>query len=211
MGYILPGGRLSRYGDSLISANTTQTVMAKPLIGNSLVGTQGRIASARSVTAAANISRTAPTFNDPRYTFTTLSIPTDLRTLNGLYRFFDDTDPLVGNAIRLHCEFPLSRISMKTIGDSVIQRHYEDMWERIQMDKLLFDIGLEYWRIGNVFPYGAWNVDDMMWEQFVILNPDYVTVEGTYLNQRPFIKLQPDEHLKKIVTTGQPKFLYEQL
>ena len=50
-----------------------------------------------------------------------------------------------------------------------------------------------------------------MWDQFVILNPDYVTVEGTYLNKKPFIKLQPDEHLKKIVTTGQPKFLFDQL
>ena len=215
MGYILPGARFSRYGDSLINADTQSAMVSvpqvKPISGRSLTGVQGRIASARSVTAAADISRTAPTFNDPRYTFTTLSIPTDLRTLNGLYRFFDDTDPLVGNAIRLHVEFPLSRVSMKDVGDSVIQRHYEDMWERVQMDKLLFDIGLEYWRIGNVFPYGAWNVDDMMWEQFVILNPDYVTVEGTYLNQRPFIKLQPDEHLKKIVTTGQPKFLYDQL
>jgi len=215
MGYILPGGRLARYGDSLINADTqsamTNVPQVSPVMGKSLTGAQGRIASTRSVTAAADISRTAPTFNDPRYTFTTLSIPTDLRTLNGLYRFFDDTDPLVGNAIRLHCEFPLSRISLKEVGDPVIQRHYEDMWERIQMDKLLFDIGLEYWRIGNVFPYGAWNTDDMMWEQFVILNPDYVTVEGTYLNQRPFIKLQPDEHLKKIVTSGQPKFLYDQL
>lgn len=215
MGYMLPGGRFSRYGDSLLDADTRSALSTvphvKPITGRSINGTQGRIASQRSVTAAADITRTAPTFNDPRYTFTTLSIPTDLRTLNGLYRFFDDTDPLVGNAIRLHCEFPLSRVSMKDVGDPVIQHHYEDMWDRIQLDKLLFDIGLEYWRIGNVFPYGAWNVDDMMWEQFVILNPDYVTVEGTYLNQRPFIKLQPDEHLKKIVTTGQPRFLYDQL
>jgi len=215
VGYILPGGRFKRFGDSLVNADTQSTLLTvpavKPISGRSLTGAQSRIATAKSVTAAADISRTAPTFNDPRYTFTTLSIPTDLRTLNGLYRFFDDTDPVVGNAIRLHCEFPLSRVSLRDVGDPIIQRHYEDMWERIQMDKLLFDIALEYWRIGNVFCYGAWNVDDLMWEQFVILNPDYVTVEGTYLNQRPFIKLQPDEHLKKIISTGQPKFLYDQL
>lgn len=212
MGHILPGGRFRRYGETLLNADTQSSLVphVKPLTSRSLTGAQGRMAAARSVTAA-EISRTAPTFNDPRYTFTTLSIPTDLRTLNGLYRFFDDTDPVVGNTIRLHCEFPLSRISLREVGDPVIQHHYEDMWDRIQLDKLLFDIGLEYWRIGNVFPYGAWNVDDMMWDQFVILNPDYVTVEGTYLNQRPFVKLQPDEHLKKIVTTGQPKYLYDQL
>ncbi len=214
MGYIIPGGRISRFGDSLISHTTQQSITTvpsvKPVVTGALTNLQGRIARAKSVTAT-DISRTAPTFNDPRYTFTTLSIPTDLRTLNGLYRFFDDTDPVVGNAIRLHTEFPLSRISMKEVGDPVIQRHFEEMWSRIQMEKLLFDTALEYWRIGNVFPYGAWNTDDLMWDQFVILNPDYVTVEGTFLNQRPLIKLQPDEHLKKIVTTGQPKMLYDQL
>ena len=215
MGYLIPGGRIKRFGDSLVpgSDGIVQVPNVKPSIGGSLINTQGRIAKARSATAAAgaDISRTSPTFNDPRYSFTTLSIPTDLRTLNGLYRFFDDTDPVVGNALRLHTEFPLSRISMKDHADPVIQAHYEDMWNRISMEKLLFDIALEYWRIGNVFPYGAWNVDDMMWDQFVVLNPDYVTVEGTYLNKKPFIKLQPDEHLKKVVTTGQPKFLYDQL
>ena len=213
MGYIIPGGRFHRFGDTLINHNTQSNVIpsTKPIVTNSIGDVQRRIARARSVTAATDISRTAPTFNDPRYTFTTLSIPTDLRTLNGLYRFFDDTDPVVGNSLRLHSEFPLSRVSLKDIGDVVISDHYHDMWNRIQMEKLLFDIALEYWRIGNVFSYGAWNVDDLMWDQFVILNPDYVTVEGTYLNQKPFIKLQPDEHLKRVVTTGQPKFLYDQL
>jgi len=358
MGYLIPGTRFKRYGDSLIPNNSsdgTEIPSVSPVISNTLSSIGGRSAVARSktVTASADISRTAPTFNDPRYSFTTLSIPTDLRTLNGLYRFFDDTDPIVGNALKLHCEFPLSRISLKDHGDPVIQAHYEEMWNRIKVDKLLFDVALEYWRIGNChlpespvltkagykridevkvgdrvltskdtfekvthilpreadeniykiipwkintfkgctgdhpiltdvgwvlakdlkkgdlvrlalppknphdkiqkiedywyaeikeikvtqykgtvydltvenvhdfecgglithncFPYGAWNVSDHMWDQFVILNPDYVTVEGTYLNKRPFIKLQPDEHLKKVVTTGQPKFLYDQL
>jgi len=216
MGYLIPGGRIRRFGDSLVPGAPTDLVQVPrvhPRTGSSLSNAQNRIARARSVTATAtaDISRTAPTFNDPRYSFTTLSIPTDLRTLNGLYRFFDDTDPVVGNCLRLHCEFPLSRVSMKEHADTVIQGHYEEMWSRIKMEKLLFDIALEYWRIGNVFPYGAWNVDDRMWDQFVILNPDYVTVEGTYLNQKPFIKLQPDEHLKKVINTGQPKFLYDQL
>ncbi|MHA1834735.1 MAG: hypothetical protein ACTSV7_12200, partial [Candidatus Baldrarchaeia archaeon] len=214
MGYLIPGGRIRRFGDSLIAGDTAELVKVpsvKPITGSSITNTQSRIARMKSATTAADISRTAPTFNDPRYTFTTLSIPTDLRTLNGLYRFFDDTDPVVGNALRLHVEFPLSRVSMKTHSDPVIQAHFEEMWNRVNMEKLLFDVALEYWRIGNVFPYGAWNVSDMMWDQFVVLNPDYVTVEGTYLNKKPYIKLQPDEHLKKVVTTGQPKFLYDQL
>jgi len=182
----------------------------KPLRGASLDRAQDLQARIRTQ-AAADISRTAPTFNDPRYTFTTLSIPTDIRTLNGLYRFFDDTDPIVGNAIRLHTEFPLAGYAFSDCGDPGIQKHYEEMWDRIHGDQLLFDLGLEYWRIGNVFLFGAWNEIDLMWDQFAILNPDYVTVESTFLNDVPLVKLQPDEHLKRIINTGQPRFLYDKL
>lgn len=217
MGYLIPGGKIKRYGDRLLNVTSADDAQSnirnvpsyKTVRGNSIISAQNAIA--RSKTANADISRTAPTFNDPRYSFTTLSIPTDQRTLNGLYRFFDDTDPVVGNAIRLHAEFPLSRLSMSDCGDPAIQRHFEEMYERINLDKTLFDIAVEYWRVGNVFPFGAWNSDDLMWDQFVVLNPDYVTVEGTFLNERPFIKLQPDEHLRRIVTSGQPKELFDQI
>ena len=101
---MLAGGKFKRFGDSLIPGNdnSVTTPHVTPKIGASLTGTKGRIAQQQRKIAAAtaDISRTAPTFNDPRYSFTTLSIPTDLRTLNGLYRFFDDTDPLVVNIKR---------------------------------------------------------------------------------------------------------------
>jgi len=101
------------------------------------------------VKRAADISRTAPRFYDPRYSHTTLAVPTDERTLHGLYRYYDDTDPVVGNALRLHVEFPLSGVQLLSCGDPGIQRHFEEMWDRIKGQNLLFDIGLEYWRIGN--------------------------------------------------------------
>jgi hypothetical protein len=214
MGYLI-GGRIvntDRYGKSK-NINQNQGLIKvpefQPIRGASLDKAQDF--KARIRTQAADISRTAPTFNDPRYSFTTLSIPTDLRTLNGLYRFFDDTDPIVGNAIRLHTEFPLAGYGFSTCGDPGIQAHFEEMWDRIHGDQLLFDLGLEYWRIGNVFLFGAWNEVDFMWDQFAVLNPDYVTVDSTWLNQKPLIKLQPDEALKRIVSSGQPKFLYNQL
>ena len=212
MSYII-GGRFinaDKYGKSKSGeVSFARLPNLKPVQGNSINKHQDFQARIRA--QAADISRTAPTFNDPRYTFTTLSIPTDIRTLNGLYRFFDDTDPIVGNAIRLHTEFPLSGYKFSDCGDIGIQKHFEEMWDRIHGDQLLFDTGIEYWRIGNIFLFGAWNEVDYMWDQFAILNPDYVTVDTTWLNENPLIKLQPDEALKRIVNTGQPKFLYDQL
>jgi hypothetical protein len=129
-----------------------------------------------------------------------------------MYRFYDDTDPIVGNAIRLHTELPLSRVSLTDCGYPGVQDHFEEMWrDRIQGPQLLFAIGAEYWRIGNVYPFGAWNDQDMMWEKFAILNPDDVMVESTLLATTPLIALNPNDKLREIVRSMRPKFLYDQL
>lgn len=125
MGYLIPGTRFKRYGDSLIpnnSSDTNEVPSVSPVVSNTLSSMGGRsaVAKSRTATASADISRTAPTFNDPRYSFTTLSIPTDLRTLNGLYRFFDDTDPVVGNSLKLHCLPPGALILTSEDRKSVV-------------------------------------------------------------------------------------------
>jgi len=160
---------------------------------------------------ALDITRNAPTFNDPRYTSSTLAIPTDERTLHGLYRFFAETDPIVGAALSIHRELPLAEVKLGQCEDAGVQQHYEEMWDRIGGVKLLGDIVGEYYEIGNVFPFAAFDTDAYMWEQVAILNPDFVKVESTWVNQTPLIKLIPDEALKKVVTTHSPKFIFEQL
>lgn len=158
-----------------------------------------------------DVLRNAPLFNDPRYTSSTLSIPTDNRTLHGLYRFFAETDPIVGAALKLHTELPLADVGLGQCEDSGVQRHFEIMWDNLNGVKLLTDIVAEFYEIGDVFPFGAFNETTYMWDQFTILNPDYVKVDSTWVNQRPLIKLIPDENLKRIVQTRSPKFIYEQL
>jgi len=161
--------------------------------------------------AASDVTRIAPMFNDPRYSSSTLAIPPDNRTLHGLYRFFSETDPIVGAAIKMLAEMPLSDLRLGQCEDTGIQQHFEDMWERINGFKMLSDMSQEYFEIGDVFTFGAWNSADYMWDQFAILNPDYVKVESTWVNQRPLIKLVPDETLRKVVQTKTPRFIYEQL
>ena len=65
--------------------------------------------------------------------------------------------------------------------------------------------------VHNCVPFGAFNEADYMWDQFAILNPDYVKIESTWINQKPLIKLVPDEVLKRIVQTQSPRYIYEQL
>uniref|UniRef100_A0A7C3WLF5 Uncharacterized protein n=1 Tax=Dictyoglomus turgidum TaxID=513050 RepID=A0A7C3WLF5_9BACT len=156
-------------------------------------------------------SRTAPLFNDPRYTSSTLAIPTDERSLHGLYRFFSETDPIVGASLKILTELPLSSLRLGICEDSGVQQHYEEMWDRINAYKLITDLVMEYYEIGTVVLFGAYNEIDYMWDQFAILNPDYVKIESTWINENPLVKLIPDEALKRIVQTQSPQFLYKQI
>jgi len=209
-----PGGRhiITDISSSNIEAAKTEASMVQTPdihpIRSSL--SMDKMANIRAK-ASSDITRTAPMFNDPRYTSSTLAIPPDSRTLHGLYRFFGETDPIVGAAIKMLAEMPLSDLRLGQCEDSGIQQHFEDMWERMNGFKMLSDLSQEYHEIGDVFCFGAWNNADYMWDQFAILNPDYVKVESTWVNQRPLIKLIPDETLRKVVQTKSPRFIYQQL
>jgi intein/homing endonuclease len=115
------------------------------------------------------------------------------------------------SAIRLGTELPLADLKLGTCEDSGVQQHFEEQWDRINGIKLLTDIAGERAEIGNCYPFGAFNEHDYMWDQFTILNPDYVKIEGTWVNAKPLIKLIPDEALKKVVHTQSPSFIFKQL
>lgn len=183
----------------------------KPQRGYGRSMTSAQDSKLKSVTGMVDYTKSAPLFNDPRYTSSTLSIPVDNRTLNGLYRFFAETDPVTGSAISIHSTLPLADFRLGQCEDSGVQQHYEDMWEKINGYKLMTDIVTELNEIGDTTVFGAWDNSAYMWSQFAVLNPDYVKIESTWVNQQPLIKLIPDEALKRVVTTRSPEFIYKQL
>ena len=214
MGRLLVGGKIQSV---IKSASETDFQQARGFVDvpdiKPLRGTRGinKIQDGIAKQGTLDVTRNAPLFNDPRYTSSTLSIPTDERTCNGLYRFFTETDPIVGSAVRLQTELPLADLKLGQCEDTGVQQHFEEMWDRINGIKLLTDITGERAEIGNCYPFGAFNEHDYMWDQFAILNPDYVKMESTWVNQKPLIKLIPDEALKKVVHTQSPSFIFKQL
>jgi intein/homing endonuclease len=76
---------------------------------------------------------------------------------------------------------------------------------------LIGDVSHEWWKLGNVFPFGEWDDDRGIWTGFNLLNPDFVEVEKSSLVGEPILKLDPDDNLKRIVASRQPKELYEAL
>jgi len=122
-----------------------------------------------------------------------------------------NTDGIIGNLIDLHSEFPLTSCHI-TCEDKKIKKFFEILFfDVLRGEKLLLDINLEYWKIGNVFPFGEWNGDKGIWTRFVLLNPDFVEVEKSMLIDEPVLKLDPDDNMKRIVQSRQPRELYNQL
>ncbi|MFA5398538.1 MAG: hypothetical protein WC346_21170, partial [Methanogenium sp.] len=133
--------------------------LPKPLRG---YGNMDKIKNANLMqkTGILDTSRNAPLFNDPRYTSSTLAIPTDERSLHGLYRFFSETDPITGAGLKLLSELPLASLRLGICEDTGVQQHYEEMWERINGFKLINDAVAEYHEIGTVSLFGEYNESD---------------------------------------------------
>lgn len=122
-----------------------------------------------------------------------------------------NTDGIVGNLIDLHSEFPLTGMHL-TCDDPKIKKFFEILFfDVLRGQKLLLDVNLEYWKIGNCFPFGEWDDDKGIWTRFVLLNPDFVEVEKSMLIDEPMLKLDPDDNLKRIVQSRQPRELYQRL
>lgn len=213
MGYLIGGSNRSKIVTSGLEEefkNLTQVPVVSPVRGANLLKS-GDSSLKKSYSSTLDVQRSAPLFNDPRYTSSTLAIPSDSRSLNGLYRFFAETDPIVGSALKLHVDLPCADLRLGSCEDPGIQQHYEEMWDRINGVKIICDAVSELHEIGDAFLFGAFNETDYMWEQFAVLNPDYVKVEGSWVNSSPLIKLIPDEALKKLVHSKSPRYLYDQL
>jgi hypothetical protein len=149
-----------------------------------------------------NIKMGGPTFYHPLFQNLNIMLPRDRRERNEWCRHFYRTEPIVATSLDLHTEFPISDFN-NICADMSIKKFFDHMaFERIDIVSLLLDIGLEYWKIGDVFPFGQLNEEDGMWQRFVLLNPDYIDMRASIFAGDSVIELIPDEQVRAIVTAG---------
>lgn len=149
-----------------------------------------------------NISMGSSTFYHPLFQTTNMMLPRDRRERNEWCRHFYRTEPIIATSLDLHTEFPISDFN-NVCSDSEVKKFFDYMaFDKLDMINLLLDIGLEYWKLGDVFPFGQLNESEGMWERFVILNPDYVDIQASILAEEPIIELIPDQTIVSIVNGG---------
>ncbi|MBW2610725.1 MAG: hypothetical protein JRC68_10355, partial [Deltaproteobacteria bacterium] len=78
----------------------------------------------------------------------TVETPRNVVELNARYRFYAKYEPLVGAAVELHTEFPLSGFNIDH-EDQEIADFFNDMVERLNMFDFLLQMASEYWTVGE--------------------------------------------------------------
>jgi hypothetical protein len=165
------------------------------------VGTVSGMSSATS--AGSGVERLAPEVYSPLFTMANLNLPRDRITVNAWCRNFFDLHPLVRNAITLHATYPISKINIKC-EDKRVEAFFEDMIEEMDLLGALGEISLEYWKLGEAFPYAELDERTMKWRRIIVQNPDYVHVKKTVVASEPVISLRPDAVLQRLVTSSNP-------
>jgi hypothetical protein len=157
-------------------------------------------------TSVSAISRVAPAIWSPLLQITSMVLPKTLTEKNLWRRWYYEHDPYVGTALDLHTKYPISTFRLRCDEDPEghIAEEYEEIAEDIDLFQLLLWIGQEYWVVGEAFPFGIWNEDDLTWDSFILLTPDYVDVQKDPFAQRdPIIAITRWEpRVKAVVENG---------
>jgi len=153
--------------------------------------------------ATGSTVRQAPEVYSPLFQIANLQLPRDRITMNAWNRNFYDTHPLVHNCINLHASYPVSKINIKC-KDQKVEQFFQDMAEEINLIDVLQAVALEFWKMGEVFPYAELDENRGMWKSIVVQNPDYIHIKTSVLSGEAVISMRPDAALQRLVHSSSP-------
>jgi hypothetical protein len=154
-------------------------------------------------TSSSTTDRMSPEIYSPLFQLANLNLPRDRVTMNAWNRVFYDTHPIVRNAINLHASFPISKINI-TCKNKKVQQFFMEMAERIDLYSVVYGAALEFWKMGEAFPYAELDESMGVWSRVTILNPDYVHVKKSVIGNHTVVSLRPDANLQRIIGSTSP-------
>jgi len=144
-----------------------------------------------------------PEVYSPLFQLANLNLPRDRVTMNAWNRIFYDTHPIVRNAINLHASYPISKINI-THPVKEVQEFFLEMSEKLDLYSVVYGASLEFWKMGEVFPYAELDKETGSWKRITILNPDYVHVKKAAVGDHTIVSLKPDAALHRLVNSNSP-------
>jgi len=156
-----------------------------------------------SLSTSIGVDRLMPDVYSPLFQLSNLNLPRDRITMNAWNRIFYDTHPIVRNAINLHASFPISKINI-TCKSKKVQQFFLEMADKIDLYNVVYGVALEFWKMGEAFPYAELDHSTGSWRRVTILNPDYVHVKKSIIGDQSIISLRPDASLQRLVGSTSP-------
>jgi hypothetical protein len=150
-----------------------------------------------------NVDRLMPDVYSPLFQLSNLNLPRDRVTMNAWNRIFYDTHPIVRNAINLHASFPISKINI-TSKSKKVQKFFLELADKLDLYNVVYGVALEFWKMGEAFPYAELDRNDGTWRRITILNPDFVHVKKSIIGDQTLMSLRPDASLQRLITSTAP-------
>ena len=150
-----------------------------------------------------NSDRMAPEVFSPLFLLANLNLPRDRVTMNAWNRIYYDTNPIVRNSINLHSSYPISKINI-ACKNKKVQQFFLEWAEKIDLYSIVYGVALEYWKLGEAFPYAELDQNSGTWKRITILNPDYVHVKRSVIGDQTIVSLRPDATLQRLVGSTDP-------
>ena len=200
----------------IVRSNQTPVILGANRAGRGAVATKSGMVKKASGWSA---DRVYDVPYNPFRNRLTVETPRNIVELNARYRFYTKYEPLVGAAIELHTEFPISGFNIDH-EENYISDFFNEMMERLDMFDFITQMASEYWTLGECFPFGFFDDphDPTEWEKFILINPDNVEMTSHPMvlgrhNYNIFMTLDPT--ITKIVENGpgndKTGSLYEQI
>lgn len=135
-----------------------------------------------------------------------LDIPQDWALRNTYKRHFFRTNPIVGAAVELHSEMPLSDFHLEH-DDGAIEEFLNDMLHEACFPEIVFMAAMEYWLIGEFTMFSFFDDTDnpACYTGFALLDPNKIQVASNNFvqgHQKETVHLTFDETMQKIVQRG---------
>lgn len=145
--------------------------------------------------------RQGPNLYSPLWLLSNINLPRDRGTINSWCRAYYGLNAFVQNAISLHCTYPISKLNIKC-KDKKIQQFFETLNEEINLADICTQIALDYWLLGEAFPYAELNEASGKISRISLQNPDYIIVQNGPIAGESLMSLRPDESLRRLVMSN---------
>lgn len=186
--------------DLMNKINTYTNDIENKKIGSIDNQNSSNVKKAQYISGSGNSIYTYPKFYSPRILESNINLPKDLKTQNAWNRIYYATNPIVRCCINTHATCSVGKFNIEC-EDSSIKQFFEDMLNDIDIVNVINNISIEFWKMGEAFPYLQFDNNRGTWSYCFIHNPDYIVVKLNPLMTEPLFFLIIDESLKNIINS----------